>query len=122
MTPPSHEAVQHETVAHSDPGWQTAKGCDGPGLHAWFERMGVVHQLNLVENFARRLWDYKAGSVADFYTVDRMLTHLGMHPQDVPEQLWLDRNRTRRGDRVSAEHRQRLAQRAQAKKERKCAA
>lgn len=106
---------------HRDPSWQTAKGCDGPGFFAWLEVHHLVEPLRRDESFARRLWEYRNGGVADFYVVDKMLTRLGYHVQDVPDELWLDRNRRGSGE-VTADRKLRLDRRAAYKRERKCVA
>lgn len=66
--------------------WQTAEWADGPKLMAWLDEKEVVpHRYG---SFGRRATDWRRGSAGDFYTVDRLLCAAGLHPSDVPDDVW----------------------------------
>ena len=72
--------------------WETAKAADGPGLVAWLRERGV-EDVELGASGARTLLRWASGRYADFFAVDAMLTRLGLHAMDVPEELWHARAR-----------------------------
>jgi hypothetical protein len=39
---------------------------------------------------ARRMRFWEKGGKADFYAVDRVLTLVGLHPSELPGDVWLD--------------------------------
>jgi len=80
--------------------WETAESADGPALAAWLDRelsarMGGPRGGNIAavygDAFARRLYGWRHGENASFWTVDRYLMKLGIHPQDVPRHVWRDK-------------------------------
>lgn len=84
--------------------WVNAKSADGPKVAAWFMR--EFPEL-LAENegrgaLARRVRDWRKGAHAEFYTIDRYVTKLGLHVSCVPEDVWR-LEFTRGGDQRSAE-------------------
>jgi hypothetical protein len=67
---------------------ETAEWADGPRLCAWLGEKGInPHHYGTM---GRRATDWRRGSAADFYTVDRLLVAAGWHPSDLPESVWRD--------------------------------
>jgi len=78
----SDSTVEGEVTFHN------AQGADGPRLVRWLvEASGFADSLT--ESEKRRVYDWRRGAVAGFYVVDKMLTRRGIHPSELPEDLWL---------------------------------
>ena len=74
--------------------YETAQWADGPRLYAWLREKGVnPHHYGAM---GRRATDWRRGSAADFYTVDRLLTAAGLHAHEAPESMWREAPRPAR--------------------------
>lgn len=63
---------------------------DGPKLAEWIEARCEDPSPNL----ERRLWAWSHGETAGLATVDHYLvTELGLHPNDLPDDLWIPAHR-----------------------------
>lgn len=60
--------------------WETARSADGPAIAAWLHERGVGTST-IVDRWER-------GERADFFALDGLLIQLGLHPIDVPAELW----------------------------------
>lgn len=63
---------------------------NGPGFVRWLEEHCNVSQLE--DNRQRTLRHYRAGAQASLASADRILTALGRHLNELPDELW-DSNR-----------------------------
>lgn len=63
---------------------------DGPRLVCWLEGKGLFSMQLQVGGLARRVSDWKKGTTANVFTADRVLTRLGLHISEIPDELWVD--------------------------------
>jgi hypothetical protein len=70
--------------------WVTARAADGPKLAAWIRK--TFPKLIYDDNAQRRVRDWEDGSIASFEGADAIITRLGGHLFEVPDECWLDEN------------------------------
>lgn len=69
--------------------YETADSADPVRLQEFLRLRGVLARPTYEwESLARRIRD---GGVLSFYTVDQSLTRLGIHPAELPDDVWLKR-------------------------------
>lgn len=85
------------TIAATDR-WATWPAVDGPGLVAWLEAEG--HLQAVKARGERRLSYWRQGVSASAYTLDRLLTPIGVGLWEIPDELWLA---VRPSDRINAD-------------------
>ena len=105
MTPPS---AQLTVVPQLDPAreivdYSEARGADAAGLVAWLEQSHALETSDglpreLSPAVRRRLSSWRTGGIADFHGVDRTLCELGLHPLEVPDELWRAQARGHTGE------------------------
>ncbi len=66
--------------------WQNAKAADGPALYRWLEVRGELDRARFVGQRAILRWE--RGGQAKFEAVDRVLTALGRHVSELPDDIW----------------------------------
>ena len=66
--------------------WTCAEWADGPKLAAWLETRVKVSLYP--DTVGRAICRWRTGVAAEFWTVDRVLVAVGMHPADLPESVW----------------------------------
>ena len=69
------------------PTWQEACYGHGPTIVAWLERDGALSGLDETDRKLIRRW--RSGSDASFWVIDRLLTGLGHHVSELPDETWL---------------------------------
>lgn len=86
---------------------------DGPRFYAWLRENGLTALDRQLGHSARRVRDWRDGAVANVYAADRVLVKVGLHLNDVPEDLYReppDRT-TRKAKRCTAAERQEILRR-----------
>jgi hypothetical protein len=71
--------------------WETSNWAHGERLAAWLDgelRRRGIEPKQLGEARERQLRRWRSGSTAGFYAVDAWVTLLGLHPLDVPADVW----------------------------------
>ncbi|MBA2644347.1 MAG: hypothetical protein H0U80_02760 [Solirubrobacterales bacterium] len=85
--------------------YSEARGADAAGLVAWLEQTHALETSDgrpreLSPAVRRRLSSWRTGGIADFHGVDRTLCELGLHPLEIPEELWRSAARGHTGEGV----------------------
>lgn len=72
--------------------WEDAPAANGPKLAEWLEqgRLKDVKTVLFGYAFDRAIRHWRHGTHPSFFTVDKFLGLLGMHPVDVPDEVWDD--------------------------------
>lgn len=65
------------------------KWIDGPKLLAWVQEHGLENTLQYGEGWARRMNEWKRGAVTSVHTADRLLTQMGLHLSELPDDFWV---------------------------------
>jgi hypothetical protein len=82
------------------PDHESATAANGPKLMAWldekFAGKGVLYAAA-----GKRAKEWRDGAQAMYYTVDRVLCKLDVHPSEVPEDVW-EFMEPKRGEREAA--------------------
>jgi len=68
--------------------WMTATHADGPSFVAFLRRAGCTWDTMKRDAFDRRIRRWEAGSRVRFYEADATLARFGLHPSQVPEDVW----------------------------------
>lgn len=63
---------------------------DGPKFVAWLEGATGFTAEPHGASVKRRVTDWKAGAPVSIWKADDLLTHLGLHLSQVPDELWID--------------------------------
>ena len=81
---------------------EEAQFADGRKLAAWFrsQRLPLLKGVPEYENFQRRLTMWESGEDADFYVAERYLNLFGFYSWELPEDVWIEKEMTRRGRRI----------------------
>lgn len=82
---------------------------DGPKLVAWLKLRGFQARPHFVK-YAHRIEHWQKGGRANVYTVDDLLTRLGYHLSELPEDFWTAPPRY--GNETSPEVQDEIARRA----------
>lgn len=76
--------------------WATATRADGPKVVAWLEghlSKTYPEWKRIAPSLDRAARRWASGESPSIWTLDRHLTPLGLHVQDLPEDVWLDEDR-----------------------------
>lgn len=76
------------------PDYTTALWADGAALMAWLDRVAVVPAGT--DMTRKRIDRWRSGAQASFWHVDELLVSAGLHPSEVPDQIWRAYNNGRR--------------------------
>lgn len=69
----------------------TAEWLDGPALAAWLRDNGLDHPTyQLGHTLERAVSRWRDGARAYVFVVDAVLTKLGLHLSEIPDELWTD--------------------------------
>lgn len=69
---------------------ERAEWIQGPGLVVWLESHGLFSPDIQLGFHARRIRHWREGKTADLHTADIVLTKLGLHLSEIPDELWLE--------------------------------
>jgi hypothetical protein len=90
---------------------ENAEWADGPLVAQWLEQVGADCKLMPAAR-QRMIQRWRAGSRANFYSIDEILISLDLHPSMLPEDIWRAYdNGARRQAVKTAEHAGDLAER-----------
>jgi hypothetical protein len=71
--------------------WTEAKSANGPALAAVIDQELKAKGMTAAgrgEAFARRMYDWRRGAAAGYFSADTYLHSVGLHPSEVPEHVW----------------------------------
>jgi hypothetical protein len=69
------------------PGWETAKWAHAARVAAWIDRRIAPERLGAC-NVGDTISAWRKGGTTSFWTVDSVLTKLGLHVAQLPEEAW----------------------------------
>ncbi len=84
------------THSFSPASYETADCADGRKIVEWLketERLPEGIEAVRGPTVARRLNAWKRGANPDYFTVDRILFEFDVHPRELPDSVWLRRQR-----------------------------
>ena len=72
--------------------WADAQWADGPKVAAWVDEHCPERTPERRYGMAteRRLREWRMGAAAQVWAIDRMLTEMGRHMWELPDDVWLD--------------------------------
>ena len=63
---------------------------DGPGLYAWLNERGCDLSAKVLNFHSREVRRWRSGTAATVWSADQVLTQLGLHLTEIPDDLWRD--------------------------------
>lgn len=86
---------QEQTPAAAVVDWTNAKSANGPKVAKFFDRLLAAAdrrqqdgQYPVPSALARRLYDWRRGGNATFFGLDGWLCVFGVHPSELPADVW----------------------------------
>jgi DNA-binding NarL/FixJ family response regulator len=91
---------------------ETAEWLDGPQLVDWLEQHGMETASPHGYSTERAVQRWKKGGRANVYAADQVLTQVGCHLHELPEEMWIDA--PLRGPKISGKTREEMLRRLEA--------
>lgn len=84
------------------PTWENARGIDGGKAYLWLQSAGLIPdkyrvQASGLETTERKLRKWREGCYSTFTAADEVLVSLGVHPSELPEEVWTHQTQRPKG-------------------------